>query len=363
QCLHAFDNPGHAQLELFNWPQWARHAQKATPWPTVFTTRKLFDTMYQIADEFSLAAGKRYISAAICTCADHVENASGTPEEQAALLAEVLCRLSAIWVVFVLWPFYARGRIRPAEPVDWRDTEDSTPTARSADASRAREQHRQWTQQIMARDNYWCPISGSFEYLVYDLPAMPPRALAAFIAGAPIIQRTVLTRGMCGSALEHEIAAHVLRHFYGLDDALLEKLDCPQNGLAMDTSVKYAFQRFMFCLRPTETPHRYKFEDLKPEIHFNVLQNVRGHVTPPPCSATLRLAPDLLRLHAALGWVLRLSGAGAVFDTLYRPPPSRGSAAYLSPGGAAFWRSVVEYEGPAVCLEAELRDLITVLTR
>ncbi|KAI1783461.1 hypothetical protein LXA43DRAFT_1102486 [Ganoderma leucocontextum] len=150
QCLHAFDNPGHAQLELFNWPQWARRAQKATPWPTVFTTRKLFDAMYQIADKFSLAAGKRYVSAAICTCADHVENTSRTPEEQAALLAEVLCRLSAIWVAFVLWPFYARGRIRPAEPVDWRDTEDSTPTARSADASRAREQHRQRTQQEKA---------------------------------------------------------------------------------------------------------------------------------------------------------------------------------------------------------------------
>ncbi|KAI1783472.1 hypothetical protein LXA43DRAFT_903493, partial [Ganoderma leucocontextum] len=150
--------------------------------------------------------------------------------------------------------------------------------------------------------------------------------------------------------------------------------DSPQNGLAMDTSVQYAFQRFMFCLRPTEV-------HIKPEIRFNVLQNVRDHITfvdhsitsplvqqaaamfgySPPRTGVDLPCPDLLRLHAALGWVLRLSGAGAVFDALYRPPPSRGSAAYPSPSGATFWRSVVEYEGPAVCLEAELRDSIAAL--
>ncbi|KAI1782442.1 hypothetical protein LXA43DRAFT_905774, partial [Ganoderma leucocontextum] len=67
-----------------------------------------------------------------------------------------------------------------------------------------------------------------------------------------------------------------------------------------------------------------------------------------------------VRLHAALAGVLRLSGAAGVFDGL-RVPPLGSLPAHPSPSGTAFWRSVVEYEGPAICLEAELRDSIAAL--
>ncbi|KAI1786282.1 hypothetical protein LXA43DRAFT_74284 [Ganoderma leucocontextum] len=145
--LKLFDESG--PVELCRRLKWAERIHEATPRRPIFTTRKLFDAMYQTADELSLVAGKRYVSAAICTCADHVANAGGTSEGQATLLAEVLSQLSTIWAAFVLWPFYARGHIRDAEPA--HDSGDSTPTAQSVIASRAREQHRLWTNQGMPR--------------------------------------------------------------------------------------------------------------------------------------------------------------------------------------------------------------------
>ncbi|KAI1782441.1 hypothetical protein LXA43DRAFT_1051222 [Ganoderma leucocontextum] len=197
--LKVFDESG--PVELCRRHKWAERIHEATPRRPIFTTRKLFDAMYQTADELSLVAGKRYVSAAICTCADHVANAGGTSEGQAILLAEVLSQLSTIWAAFVLWPFYARGHIRDAEPA--HDSGDSTPTAQSVIASRAREQHRLWTNQVMARGNHLCPISGSYEYAVCDLPALPPDARFMDLVAVPVIQRVVLTRDLRGDTVEH----------------------------------------------------------------------------------------------------------------------------------------------------------------
>ncbi|KAI1783438.1 hypothetical protein LXA43DRAFT_1125117 [Ganoderma leucocontextum] len=375
QCLEVLDTSSHHDVELFNGLEWAKRIHQAAPRRPVFTAKKLFNAMYRIADELSLVAGKRYVSAAICTCAGHVANAGGTSEEQAALLAEVLGQLSTIWAAFILWPFYARGHIRPTEPAYHSQSGDSTPTARHVEANRSTEQHRRWTQQIMARDNYWCPIWGSFDDDLYDLPAIPPNALSTILTTVPIIQPVVLTQDMHGDTVEHEIAAHALKHYFGVDDAIYEKLDSPQNGFAMSVASRTAFRRFMFSLRPTEKPNCYEFRDERPGLRFAGCQHVSDHITFVDHSATSPLVQqaaamlghsmpegavdlpsrDLLRLHATLAGVLRLSGAAGVFDGV-RVPPSGSPPALPPPGGAAFWRSVVEYDGPAVCLEAELRD-------
>ena len=78
-------------------------------------------------------------------------------------------------------------------------------------------------------------------------------------------------------------------------------------------------------------------------------------------------ARELLRAHAALALVLHGSGAKDAFGILQNVVPARcrrrsrsssseSESESLCPGatGGAFWRSVVEYEGPEVCLEVGL---------
>ena len=73
--------------------------------------------------------------------------------------------------------------------------------------------------------------------------------------------------------------------------------------------------------------------------------------------------PALIRVHAALAGVLHLSGAYTTFVRLFLELEDSGHSAYPSPGGSAFWRSVVEYEGPESCVEVELRGAVRALRR
>ena len=73
--------------------------------------------------------------------------------------------------------------------------------------------------------------------------------------------------------------------------------------------------------------------------------------------------PALIRVHAALAGALHLSGAYATFSRLFLELEDSGHSAYPSPGGSAFWRSVVEYEGPESCVEVELRGAVRALRR
>lgn len=106
--LEVFGNESNTALE--HGPAWAERIYKSSPRRTRLTTPRLFDAMYQIADELGVVAGKRYVSAAICACGEHAGipgEASGPQAlraEQAAGLARALHQLSSTWVAFVLWP-------------------------------------------------------------------------------------------------------------------------------------------------------------------------------------------------------------------------------------------------------------------
>ena len=76
---------------------------------------------------------------------------------------------------------------------------------------------------------------------------------------------------------------------------------------------------------------------------------------------------ELLRAHVALALVLHGSGAKDAFGILHnvvparyrrsganRPSKSESESLYPGATGGAFWRSVVEYGGPEVCLEVGL---------
>ncbi|KAH9830892.1 uncharacterized protein C8Q71DRAFT_783597 [Rhodofomes roseus] len=99
--LEVLDDPSLGHLDT---PAWVhrvgRYATQGTPQLTV---TRLFNTMYQTADELGLASGKRYVSAAICTCASDTHGLR-VGEPQAQSLAQRLSRLASAWIAFMLWP-------------------------------------------------------------------------------------------------------------------------------------------------------------------------------------------------------------------------------------------------------------------
>ena len=93
-----------------NGPPWARRIQEAIPQYPTFSTLHLLRALYFIADELGLVAGKRYVSASICVCADRAAllNSEGQSTDSEANLhlhlVEALDDLASTWVAFVLWP-------------------------------------------------------------------------------------------------------------------------------------------------------------------------------------------------------------------------------------------------------------------
>ncbi|PIL26573.1 hypothetical protein GSI_12331 [Ganoderma sinense ZZ0214-1] len=90
--------------------------------------------------------------------------------------------------------------------------------------------------------------------------------------------------------------------------------------------------------------------------HVTFVDHSVTNVTVPGAGVDL---PDreLLRVHAALAGMLDHSGVCNAFVLLrYRSihVPGVRFSAYPEPSGGAFWKSVVEYEGPEVCLEVEV---------
>ena len=68
---------------------------------------------------------------------------------------------------------------------------------------------------------------------------------------------------------------------------------------------------------------------------------------------------DLLRIHAALAGILYRSGTDNLFEPyliFHLPWVYCGAGRSVYPGstGGGFWKSIVAYEGPEVCLEVEL---------
>ena len=108
QYLDVFNESNHVQ----HLPAWAERIHKMSSYRPPFTTPRFFDTLYQVADELGLVAGRRYVSAAICVCAEHAARADAPagPDERAAL-AQAVHELSSTWAAFLLWPCECVGLV------------------------------------------------------------------------------------------------------------------------------------------------------------------------------------------------------------------------------------------------------------
>ena len=101
--------PHHAHIDVPPWVRRIRIFRPAQEPGSDYTSRRLLDAMYQTSDELHLLGGKRYVSAAICVCANRVEDMKVPPEEKPRRLAEELSRLASSWVAFMLWPCESRS--------------------------------------------------------------------------------------------------------------------------------------------------------------------------------------------------------------------------------------------------------------
>ena len=114
QYLNVFNESNSLQHS----PTWAERIYEAAPHRPPFTTPRFFDTLYQVADELGLVAGWRYVSAAICVCAEHAARADAPagPDARAALV-RALHELSSTWAAFLLWPCESSTRLERV-PID-----------------------------------------------------------------------------------------------------------------------------------------------------------------------------------------------------------------------------------------------------
>ena len=101
EFLQVYNEPSLSEVEV---PSWVRRIQPHSPWELKYTSRRLFESMYEVSDMLQLPIGRRYLSAAICACASHAENAPTCSREQSKSVAEALARLASLWIAFMLWP-------------------------------------------------------------------------------------------------------------------------------------------------------------------------------------------------------------------------------------------------------------------
>ncbi|TBU51164.1 hypothetical protein BD310DRAFT_388230 [Dichomitus squalens] len=161
EYLQVYDEPSFVEIDV---PQWVRRIQSHTRLKIKYTSRRLFDTMYEAATTLRVPLGARYVSAAICACASHAKSAVTCSQDQPKSVSEALGRLASVWLAFVLWPLYIQA-VFPVEP-SGEDSGDTTPTGRSEDFFRNTVAYpsRRWPvlrDELYQRDRYRCFMSGA----------------------------------------------------------------------------------------------------------------------------------------------------------------------------------------------------------
>nr|VWP01235.1 NAD-dependent protein deacylase (EC (Regulatory protein SIR2 homolog) [Ganoderma boninense] len=380
-------------------PPWAARIQTAIPKVPAFCTLQLIASLYAVADELKLVAGKRYVSATICVCGDRtIPAAMGAPEGQSITnLVQALDAIASTWAAFLLWPFYVHGADRNlnSSPGDPQAFSSGPPPQNESEwvekHQLVRDQQRREKEQVMARDNYYCFMCGQYDtdWFFKQQPEPPDGADFNDCDVVRIIKREVLAQdegcSLDGNSLN--IMHGILKRYFSMNETLLEKAEGPRNMLFVNTSACTGFRKFQWCLSPTKTPNRYKIKRYGPRNYagsrhvtscvsfVDHSQSLSPSQPPHPSPSPSRFQsqararagrgidtepvdlpdPALLRLHAALAGVLCLSGADLAFDCLLaRPPWLPGCSRWPAPRGAAFWASVVEYEGEETCLEVDL---------
>ncbi|PIL30770.1 hypothetical protein GSI_06938 [Ganoderma sinense ZZ0214-1] len=384
--LQVLVHPSFADIDQ---PAWVRRIQPFYGFSITYSSSKLFDALYQTADELGLASGKRYVSAAVCLCARRTETeAAASLEDASKRKAEALSQLASEWIAFMLWPFFIEGNKVVGEFSEQASYYELPPEQMPSQNRNGRLLVD--SEHLLKRCGYTCFMTGAVHNCA------PSELLAELFDGPGLVHisnlyvaqifRPPSATGERGIRDEDEtITSDILRHFcypFHVDgiEVIKEGVTEARNSLVMSANACMTFNSFRWCLHPTPVPNQYHinvyqrnwvgtqyvaspvtFKDLSSEYSsktlraptrpFNFLED--RNPTRPPCAHDLDLpSADLLRVHAALTGVLQLSGVITAFDAI-RASLSFAKSCIPGASGSAFLESVVAYEGREVCAEVE----------
>ncbi|TBU28377.1 hypothetical protein BD311DRAFT_663508 [Dichomitus squalens] len=218
--------------------------------------------------------------------------------------------------------------------------------------------------------------------MCWSIRHRPEGVATTFMEAAHIFKRTLMVynRNTTKQRTRSITATlEILQHYCQLDEKYIRDiglLDSPANAFLADSgSVHKAFDRFLWCLKPTEIPNQYEFKHYHPYIYLardipalvvfkdhsvedvNTAISTQSSTDNPSEPGKSRASchgkrphdamgielpdPELFRLHAALAGVLHTSGAADIFNlVVYRRNPSQ--LPVPSADGEAFFKEIVE---------------------
>ncbi|KAF8874715.1 hypothetical protein CPB84DRAFT_1797264 [Gymnopilus junonius] len=256
---------------------------------------KIMLAMLACAEECGGESGKRYVVSAISACSEE-EDVVGALEA-----------LGTTWLTHLLFIF------------------------KTSKAHGHRPSKNSFSDNVIIRDGYACVLTG-FQDSSHPKPAEGIPRLG--LVGAHILPRAIGAFDNdhdSGSFQSAMTMFDILVNFACLPVQTLEelrgKLDDASNGMTLQYDAYDAFDRFYWCLKPTEKEHVYDLKIFKSggilrkpgdnrisfQDHGNDFLPASMHKRNRPVNLP---DPSYIAIHAAIAGVLNMSGAGRFFDEL-----------------------------------------------
>ncbi|TFK60526.1 hypothetical protein BDN72DRAFT_850467 [Pluteus cervinus] len=279
----------------------------------------------------------KYAAEAICDCSRTEGGVDHTLQE--------LRDLARTWLSHFLYPFKSshshvtQKNKSPAEVTT--PTLDKTRSILGGDLIPI-DRPKSQTQLILERDGHQCSVSGKMADTHPLIIKETPGIRASELHCAHVLRCAVAVIGNRDTEEFHTSSSEcfdILKNYCGLSEDRLKDLnafiDHPINSFMLRETLYTTFDKFRWTLIPTEGDNRYKLKNLDPirseledllggrtvedvvvefKDHRRESAQLRGEKTLPP--AIPLPDPLFFKIHAAVGGILKMSGAGKFFDEL-----------------------------------------------
>ncbi|TFK88490.1 hypothetical protein K466DRAFT_564750 [Polyporus arcularius HHB13444] len=241
-CLEVLD---HREFQRYNKPSWIPASVRRN---SDFSIKRLIEAFYHTAQDLHLSSGSRYIVASVCACDRLVDTAvdgnlsTSTGLSRSELLARELSMMASD-----MW--YAQMSSFLWSPID---NDECCENVR---------------QQLLVRDAFACFKTGSMDV---QAPRSPfnTESRQQRLEPTPILQGAWLEQSKL-SGCTCQLLGTSLSDGWAVDflDRFLEiKIPCvpansPRNNLLLAPMAAASFHSYMWTLKPTQTPDRYKVID------------------------------------------------------------------------------------------------------
>ncbi|RDX47311.1 hypothetical protein OH76DRAFT_791774 [Lentinus brumalis] len=236
-CLEVLD---HRESQRYNKPSWIPASVRRN---SDFSIKRLIEAFYYTAQDLHLSSGSRYILASVCACDRLVDTAvdgkssMSTGLSRSELLARELSRMASdIWYAqmsSILW-----------SPVDGDECCENV------------------RQQLLVRDAFACFKTGSMDVKAPRSP-FNTESRQQRLEPTPILQGAWLEQSkvrLLGTSLSDGWAVDFLDRFLEIKITCVP-VNSPRNNLLLAPMAAASFHSYMWTLKPTQTPDRYKVID------------------------------------------------------------------------------------------------------